>query len=87
MPLFNGGDGEFCFRKVGSEVVPCKVYVCMVVQVPVDTCSYRQLAVTLDARLPVLRCYYEHILAIFGKGGINHNLELVGCSVTANAVE
>ena len=59
----------------------------MVVQVPVDTCSHRQLCVTLDAWLAVLRCDDEHILAVLGEVSINHNLEQVGCTVATDTVQ
>ena len=59
----------------------------IVVQVPVDTCRHRQLAVTLDTWLAVLRSDDKDILTILSKACINHNFKFVGRAVTTNTVK
>ena len=85
--LLTGGNGKRHLGEVRGEVIPCEVDVCMVVQVPVDTRCHRQLRVTLDTGLAILRGDNEHILAILGKVGINHNLEHVCCAIATDTVE
>ena len=78
---------KFHSHKVGCEVVPCEVDVCNVVEIPVDTCCHRELAVALDTGLAVLCCNHENILAVLGEVGIDDNFEPVGSTVAANTVQ
>ena len=87
MLLLTDRKRKFHSHKVGCEVVPCEVDVCNVVKIPVDAGCNRELAVTLDAGLAILRGNHKYILAVLGEIGIDDNFEPVGSTIAANAVQ